>query len=153
MRVLFDEHNDFERHLFPNQEYFKALSQELLKQIKIEEVEKQRCCITALLPYPRANVYHAIASQLGDINWITYADAAEFRAEELTRYFACYAPRVLIGSSHFLTACQDLSPQCWLKLEATVCTDGIVKIANAKTYQWNAKLSHSGIIQEIAYVD
>lgn len=153
MRVIFDETNDFERHFFPTDSYLKSLSSALISKIPISIADKESANITALLPYPRSNIYHEIASGLGELDWVKFADTAEFREEELIRWFGCYAPHVLIGNKEFLEKVQTLPEPNFVKLQAVISIDEAVRIRSAKTYLWKANLTHHGVEQTVTYVD
>lgn len=145
MRILFEETNDFERHNYHSEGLFIAEAFRLLRATELKEVSRQGSCITALLSYPRSNAYHEIARQLGNIPWIVYADTAEFRAEELTRFFLCYPPRLLIGSAELLEQAKTLPKQCFLQLEAVLSVGGKVEFPGARSYRWKVKLTRQGI--------
>ena len=150
MKVIFgDKDSDFARYFYESDNEFIMAAENLFSLVGMEELERQKSCVTSLLPLPRSNVYSEIARATGSLSWVTYADTAEFREEELTRYFLCYPPRLLIGNHDLLLSVQSLPPQCFLQLGHVVSIDEPIKIAQAKSYVWSATLTHGGVIQSV----
>ena len=150
MRVIFgDESTDFERHWFENASLFQARAGELLKALNIEVRPREMINVTALLPNPRSDIHLAIARELGSFSNVRFAETSEFRQAELSRWFACYPPHILIGSKETLEQLRTLHTSSWRALQATISIDNKVALASERSYLWNVTLTHSGVEQHV----
>ena len=154
MRVIFgDETTDFERFWFDTDASFLPHAEHLLSCCEVSAREGELVNVTSLLPYPRSNIYSAISYLLGSLPEVKFADASGVYLEELRRWFACFPPHVLIGSSALISECSVLPDTSWRNLQAVVFTDSPFKLAAAKSFLWTTTVSHSGIEQVIHAMD